>query len=306
MQCQKQAVIAACEMRSNTASRFEVVEVSRDEVNTVTSPSQIIEDDVAMNNSSFISIKSDASSSQEVITEESRRKLERDAEVTLGLLSEAGDVLKQEELNRTNKKERKTLQSKYKTSQRFNVTYETPGQDKDSDLRIEEDTPNSIGTSVEHQDHGDISQSLFNSAISSGKQQSNTVKTNNTMRENSRKGDSDDSEMLSAIVAATSATTSKNDDMNKKLDAIIKRLDGQESQRTDAGGNPGAKYKALISDAKKFQRKTITFTNQVIDMANQWDLQRQRIQRLEKEKGKLEDQLKEARLIIEQLRSRQL
>ena len=71
-------------------------------------------------------------------------------------------------------------------------------------------------------------------------------------------------------------------------------------------GNPGAKYKALISDAKKFQRKTITFTNQVIDMANQWDLQRQRIQRLEKEKGKLEDQLKEARLIIEQLQSKQL
>ena len=131
-------------MRSNTDSRFEVVEVSRDEANTVSSPSQIIEDDMGINNSSFISIKSDASSSQEVITEESRRKLERDAEVTLGLLSEAGDVLKQEELNRTNKKERKTSEMKYKTSQRFNVTYETPGQDKDSDLRIEEDTPNSI------------------------------------------------------------------------------------------------------------------------------------------------------------------
>ena len=97
--------------RSNTASRFEVVEVSRDEANTVSSPSQIIEDDMGMNNSSFISIKSDASSSQEVITEESRRKLERDAEVTLGLLSEAGDVLKQEELNRTNKKERKNIRN---------------------------------------------------------------------------------------------------------------------------------------------------------------------------------------------------
>jgi hypothetical protein len=293
-------------MRSNTASRFEVVEVSRDEANTVSSPSQIIEDDMGINNSSFISIKSDASSSQEVITEESRRKLERDAEVTLGLLSEAGDVLKQEELSRTNKKERKTSEMKYKTSQRFNVTYETPGQDKDSDLRIEEDTPNYFGSSVEEQDHGDISQSLFNSAIASGKQQSNTEETIGTMREYGRKGESDESEMLSAIVAATSATTSKNDDMNKKLDAIIKRLDGQGSQETDASGNPGAKYKALISDAKKFQRKTITFTNQVIDMANQWDLQRQRIQRLEKEKGKLEDQLKEARLIIEQLQSKQL
>ena len=60
--------------------------------------------------------------------------------------------------------------------------------------------------------------------------------------------------MLSAIVAATSATTSKNDDMNKKLDAIIKRLDGQGSQETDSG-NPGAKYKALISDAKNFSVK---------------------------------------------------
>ena len=65
---------------------------------------------------------------------------------------------------------------KYKTSQRFNVTYETPGQDKDSDLRIEEDTPNYFGSSVEEQDHGDISQSLFNSAIASGKQQSVTPK----------------------------------------------------------------------------------------------------------------------------------
>ena len=114
------------------------------------------------------------------------------------------------------------------------------------------------------------------------------------------------SEMLSAIVAATSATTSKNDDMSKKLDEIIKRLNIKENGETDVSGNPGAKYKALISDAKKFQRKTIAFTNQVIDMANQWDLQRQRIQRLEKEKGKLEDQLKEARLIIEQLQSKQV
>ena len=54
---------------------------------------------------------------------------------------------------------------------------------------------------------------------------------------------------------------------------------------------------------KKIQRQTTAFTTQVIDMANQWDIQRQRIQRLEKDKSNLEDQLKEAKKLIEQLQS---
>ena len=123
---------------------------------------------------------------------------------------------------------------------------------------------------------------------------------NNNNNVNVGKGNS---KILSAIADAETASTERNNDMVTKLDAIIQRLDNKGKQVEKEAGTNSGKFKTLISDAKKIQRQTTAFTTQVIDMANQWDIQRQRIQRLEKDKSNLEDQLKEAKKLIEQLQS---
>ena len=245
-----------------------------------------------------------------------------DAQEKIGLLNEAADLIKKEEeaklklqmdnvLYSNDDEDDEVFVAPAMQLKRFKVTYETPGQnEKDSDLRIEEDTPSSPIHSRSESEMSEsvrgVSQTLFK--VNDGFRIDNDTPSpsilkdgnNNNNNVNVGKGNS---KILSAIADAETASTERNNDMVTKLDAIIQRLDNKGKQVEKEAGTNSGKFKTLISDAKKIQRQTTAFTTQVIDMANQWDIQRQRIQRLEKDKSNLEDQLKEAKKLIEQLQS---